>query len=144
MRTIRKERYRIARETKFLQLQEAALKNENIDLRDKINELLIAKLQRGPLQSIENITNGVSSPIRPPQSTSQHQGQHLAGRASALTTAGPTLLGRNATPHFRETVAGHDRAAHSSLSHSKTEQADSKGRIQKDWLMVGNKTNLTK
>ena len=66
MKTIRKERYRIARETKFLQLQETALKNENIDLRNKINELLIAKLQRGPLQSSENITNGVSSPVRPP------------------------------------------------------------------------------
>ena len=44
MKAIRKERYRIARETKFLQLQENALKNENIDLRNKINELLMAKL----------------------------------------------------------------------------------------------------
>lgn len=47
MRTIRKERYRIAREAKFLQLQESALKDENVDLRNKINELLITKLQRG-------------------------------------------------------------------------------------------------
>jgi hypothetical protein len=44
MKAIRKERYRIARETKFLQLQEKAVRSENIDLRAKINQLLMAKL----------------------------------------------------------------------------------------------------
>lgn len=58
MKILRKERYRIARESKFLQIQEQALKSENVDLRKKINELLMAKLQRGPMQTIENITTG--------------------------------------------------------------------------------------
>ena len=34
------------------------MKSENVDLRNKINDLLMAKLQRGSLQTIENITTG--------------------------------------------------------------------------------------
>lgn len=137
MKAIRKERYRIARETKFLQLQENALKQENVDLRNKINEILIAKLQRGPLQSIENLATGVSSSTSQPNSTSAHhrpqsQGIHNGGRRPAMPTAGP-MMGRNTTPNFREPSSnGHDRRAPSTQSHNRQDsRSDSKNDPQK-------------
>lgn len=51
-----------------------------------------------------------------------------------MTTAGPTMMGRNATPNFRE-PAGHDRGGQNSLNQAKTDPADNKGakkRNQKD------------